>query len=109
MVEKPSNQFRKSPTQGLCCDVPFNFDTFEALGKIRTKIRHHRAMKAAEAGKSTRHAHMHTREEVGIAVEIAQDFEASFAWVPPSPLSTEPRDGDDPETMLPLNLRLSKS
>ena len=36
---------------------------------------------------------MHTREEVSIAVETAQDLEASFAWAPP--LSTEPRDADD--------------
>lgn len=36
---------------------------------------------------------MHTREEVGIAVETAQDLEASFAWAPP--LSIEPRNADD--------------
>ncbi|KAG2029584.1 hypothetical protein BDR03DRAFT_1018181 [Suillus americanus] len=61
-------------------------------------------LKAAEAGKSThhRHAHMHTREEVGIAVETAQDLEASFAWAPL--LSTEPHNADDllagPESIL---------
>lgn len=44
-------------------------------------LRHHSAVRTAEAGKSTRrHAHMHTREEIGIAVETAQDLEASFAW-----------------------------
>ncbi|KAG1801253.1 uncharacterized protein BJ212DRAFT_1399201 [Suillus subaureus] len=46
---------------------------------------------------------MHTREEVGIAVETTQDLEASFAWAPP--LSTEPRDANDllavPESILP--------
>jgi hypothetical protein len=36
---------------------------------------------------------MHTCEEVGIAVETAQDLEASFAWAPL--LSTEPRGADD--------------
>jgi hypothetical protein len=36
---------------------------------------------------------MHTREEVSIAVETAQDLEASFAWAPL--LSTEPRGADD--------------
>ncbi|KAG1870764.1 hypothetical protein DFJ58DRAFT_722972 [Suillus subalutaceus] len=50
-----------------------------------------------------RHAHMHTREEVGMAVETAQDLEASFAWAPP--LSTEPRDAYDllagPESISP--------
>ncbi|KAG1813904.1 uncharacterized protein BJ212DRAFT_1364402 [Suillus subaureus] len=57
------------------------------------------------AGKPTcrQHAHMHTREEVGIAVETTQDLEASFAWAPP--LSTEPRDANDllavPESILP--------
>ncbi|KAG2124570.1 hypothetical protein BD769DRAFT_1467779 [Suillus cothurnatus] len=45
---------------------------------------------------------MHTREEVGIAVETAQDLEASFAWAPS--LSTESRNADDlfvgPESIL---------
>ncbi|KAG1733162.1 hypothetical protein EDB19DRAFT_2041319 [Suillus lakei] len=60
------------------------------------------------SGKSTRrrHDHMHTREEVGIAVETAQDVETSFAWAPP--LSTEPRDADDllagPESISPDNV-----
>ncbi|KAG2031693.1 hypothetical protein BDR03DRAFT_1002993 [Suillus americanus] len=36
---------------------------------------------------------MHTREEVGIAIETARDLEASFAWAPPR--STEPRDADN--------------
>jgi hypothetical protein len=43
---------------------------------------------------------MHTREEVGIAVETAQNLEVSFAWA----LSTEPRNADDlagPESILP--------
>ncbi|KAG1883943.1 hypothetical protein F4604DRAFT_229946 [Suillus subluteus] len=47
------------------------------------------------------HLHMHTREEVGISVDIAQDLEANFAWVPP--LAAEPQDVDDllagPETI----------
>ncbi|KAG2113740.1 uncharacterized protein F5147DRAFT_759024 [Suillus discolor] len=55
----------------------------------------HSAIKAAEGGKSTRrrHAHLHTREEVGIAVKIVQDLEASFGWAPP--LSINPRDADN--------------
>ncbi|KAG1871747.1 hypothetical protein DFJ58DRAFT_616867, partial [Suillus subalutaceus] len=67
-------------------------DTFETLGKIHANLQRHSAVRAAEAGKSTRrrHAHMRTREEI---VETAQDLEASFAWAPP--LSTEPRDADD--------------
>ncbi|KAG2040859.1 hypothetical protein BDR03DRAFT_932489 [Suillus americanus] len=79
-------------------------DTFETLGKIRANLRHYSAVKAAEAGKSTRrrHAHMHTREEV-VAVEIAQDLEASFVWAPP--LLTELRNADDllagPESISP--------
>jgi hypothetical protein len=69
--------------------------TVETLGKIRAKLRHHSAMEAAGAGKYTRrlHADMHTREEVGIDIEVAEDLEAYFAWAPP--LSTEPRDEDD--------------
>ncbi|KAG1907995.1 uncharacterized protein F5891DRAFT_974582 [Suillus fuscotomentosus] len=43
---------------------------------------------------SHRHAHMRTREEVGITGEAARNLEAFFAWTPP--LSTEPRDADDP-------------
>ncbi|KAG1852779.1 hypothetical protein DFJ58DRAFT_728435 [Suillus subalutaceus] len=46
---------------------------------------------------------MHTREEVGTAVETAQDLEASFAWAPP--LSTKSLDADDllagPESVSP--------
>ncbi|KAG1849503.1 hypothetical protein F4604DRAFT_1810722, partial [Suillus subluteus] len=46
---------------------------------------------------------LHTREEVGIAVETAQDLEASFAWAPP--LSSEPHDANDllagPESISP--------
>ncbi|KAG1754162.1 hypothetical protein EDB19DRAFT_1902323 [Suillus lakei] len=62
-------------------------------------------VKAAEARKSTRHrhAHMHTREEVGIVVETVQDLEVSLAWAPL--LSTEPGDADDllagPESISP--------
>ncbi|KAG1848290.1 hypothetical protein F4604DRAFT_1973927 [Suillus subluteus] len=80
-------------------------DTFETLGKIHANLRHHGVVKAPEAGKPTRrrHAHMHSREEVGIAVKTAQDLEASFAWAPP--LSTEPRDADvllaGPESISP--------
>ncbi|KAG1861640.1 hypothetical protein F4604DRAFT_1507930, partial [Suillus subluteus] len=37
-------------------------DTFETLGKIRANLRYHSAVKAAEGGKSTRRAPMHTRE-----------------------------------------------
>jgi hypothetical protein len=44
---------------------------------------------------------MHTREEVDIAVETAQNLEVSFAWA----LSTEPRNADDllagPESISP--------
>ncbi|KAG1738265.1 hypothetical protein EDB19DRAFT_1714942, partial [Suillus lakei] len=53
-------------------------DTFTKLGKIRTNLQHHSTVKNVEAGKSTRHRH----------VETAQELEASFAWAPP--LSTEP-------------------
>ncbi|KAG1873950.1 hypothetical protein F4604DRAFT_1925521 [Suillus subluteus] len=88
-------------------------DTFETLSKICANLGYHNTIRATEAGKSTRrrHAHMHTREEIGIAVETAQDLEAAFAWAPP--LSTEPRDADvtfllvqrvSRLTTLPLNL-----
>jgi hypothetical protein len=79
--------------------------TVKTLGKIRANLHHHSAMKAAGAGKYTRHlhAHMHTREEVVIDIEVAGDLEASFAWAPP--LSKEPRDEVDllasPESISP--------
>ncbi|KAG2157798.1 uncharacterized protein EDB93DRAFT_1065158, partial [Suillus bovinus] len=83
-------------------------EIFETLGKIHANLRHHSTIKVAEAGKSTRcrHAHMHTCEEVGIAVKTVQDLEASFAWTPP--LSAEPRDTDDllagPESISPKDI-----
>ncbi|KAG2061175.1 hypothetical protein BDR06DRAFT_978764 [Suillus hirtellus] len=70
-------------------------ETFEILGKIHMNLQHHSAIKATEAGTSAhhQHTHIHTHKEVGIAVETAQDLEASFLWAPL--LSAEPHDTDD--------------
>ncbi|KAG1846896.1 hypothetical protein F4604DRAFT_1958802 [Suillus subluteus] len=77
--------------------------TFSDFGTTQsTRPRQNSAVKTAEAGKSTRRR-MHTREEVGTAVETAQDLEASFTWA--LPLSTKSRDADDllagPESISP--------
>jgi hypothetical protein len=51
---------------------------------------------------------VHTREEVGITVGIAQDFEASFVGAPR--LSTEPCDADllaGPESILPDDVQVA--
>ncbi|KAG1799160.1 hypothetical protein EV424DRAFT_1267167, partial [Suillus variegatus] len=78
-------------------------ETFETLGKIRANLRYQQAKRAEDNGKPAhrRHMHMHTREEVGINVDVTQDLEANFAWAPP--LAAEPQDADDllagPETI----------
>jgi hypothetical protein len=80
-------------------------ETFETLGKIRANLCYLCDKKATEADKSTRrhHAHMHTREETGINLEVARDLEENFAWVPP--LAAEPANLDDslagPESLWP--------
>ncbi|KAG1873011.1 hypothetical protein DFJ58DRAFT_722178 [Suillus subalutaceus] len=79
-------------------------DTFETLGKIRANLglrqhespqrrKNHGGGEVHPPTADMLHAHMHTREEVGIAVETVQDLEALFTWAPP--FSTEPRDAGD--------------
>ncbi|KAF9237795.1 hypothetical protein BU15DRAFT_88612 [Melanogaster broomeanus] len=60
-------------------------DTFKTLGKIRANLNHHLYMKKLATGQQTRrqHAHMHTREEPGINVEVVKDLRDNFTWVPP--------------------------
>ncbi|KAF9243739.1 ribonuclease H-like domain-containing protein [Melanogaster broomeanus] len=75
-------------------------DTFETLGKIRANLNHHLYMKKLATGQQTRrqHAHMHTREEPGINVEVMKDLRDNFTWVPPlSALSDDELAG--PETI----------
>lgn len=59
--------------------------TFETLGKIRANLNYHiHTTKAANGGKTRRrHAHMHTRDQPGINVDVAKDLEERFTWVPP--------------------------
>ena len=60
-------------------------DTFETLGKCRANYAYHLYERDRKAGKPIhrRHAHMHTRAEKGIHVDLANELEMTFAWVPP--------------------------
>ncbi|KAG1803106.1 uncharacterized protein BJ212DRAFT_1230899, partial [Suillus subaureus] len=91
-----------STTQSArCCN--FSVETFETLGKIHANLHYHQAKRVEDNRKPACHwhLHLHTHEEVGINVDVAQDLEANFAWVPP--LAAEPQDVDDllagPETI----------
>ncbi|KIK36287.1 hypothetical protein CY34DRAFT_109580 [Suillus luteus UH-Slu-Lm8-n1] len=72
-------------------------------GTIHANLCYEQAKRAEDNGKPAhcRHMHMHTHEEVGINVDVAQDLEVNFAWAPP--LAAEPQDADDllagPETI----------
>ncbi|KAF9230404.1 hypothetical protein BU15DRAFT_83675 [Melanogaster broomeanus] len=74
--------------------------TFETLGKIRANLRRHVHSKDTAMGKETRrrHAHMHTRKEPGINMEVVEDLNENFTWLPPlSALSDDDLAG--PETI----------
>ncbi|KAF9231857.1 hypothetical protein BU15DRAFT_90811 [Melanogaster broomeanus] len=74
--------------------------TFETLGKICANLRHHVHSKDTAMGKETRrwHAHMHTRKEPGINMEVVEDLNENFTWLPPlSALSDDDLAG--PETI----------
>ena len=71
-------------------------DTFEALSKLRSSYAHHLYKMDRTAGKPThrRHAHMHTRPQLGINPEVAADLTKNFTWVPPLAAQSE-SDSDD--------------
>ncbi|KAG2368985.1 hypothetical protein BDR07DRAFT_1348777 [Suillus spraguei] len=56
--------------------------TFETLGKLRNNYVYQRAL---ATGKPVRrkNAHMHTRNNGGIDMDLATDLDAHFAWTPP--------------------------
>ena len=59
--------------------------TFEMLGKIHANLNYHIHTTKAANGKKTRcrHAHMHTRDQPGINVDVTKDLKERFTWVPP--------------------------
>ncbi|KAN0082875.1 hypothetical protein V8E55_008670 [Tylopilus felleus] len=59
--------------------------TFETLGKIRANLNYHIHTSKMANGEKTRrrHAHMHTRDQPGININVAKDLEERFTWVPP--------------------------
>lgn len=59
--------------------------TFETLGKIRANLNYHIHTSKVANGEKTRrhHAHMHTRDQPGINIDVAKDLEERFTWVPP--------------------------
>lgn len=78
--------------------------TFEKLGKLRSNYSYHLTQRAAQDGKPRRrkHAHMHTRPEGGLNVELAEDLERDFAWIPPMTVAhgdSETDGVDGPESM----------
>ncbi|KAG2114613.1 uncharacterized protein F5147DRAFT_769928 [Suillus discolor] len=75
----------------MCLDTKKTNGLAPVASEVSANLRHHSAIKAAEAGKSThrRYAHIRTRE----ALKLEEDLEASFAWAPS--LSAKPRDADD--------------
>ncbi|KAG1891799.1 uncharacterized protein F5891DRAFT_986554 [Suillus fuscotomentosus] len=75
----------------MCPDAKKINGLAPVASEVSANLRHHSAIKAVEAGKSTRrrYAHMHTRE----ALKLEEGFEASFTWAPS--LSAKPRNADD--------------
>jgi hypothetical protein len=71
-----------------------NVDTFETMGKLRTNYNYHLHQQAQAAGKPIRrqHAHMHTRNEPGINVDLTADLKTNFTWTPP--LATQQTDSE---------------
>lgn len=59
--------------------------TFESLGKARSNYCYKLWERDRQAGKSShrKHAHMHTRNEKGINIELAKDLEENFTSKPP--------------------------
>ncbi|KAH9910897.1 uncharacterized protein BXZ73DRAFT_57504 [Epithele typhae] len=62
-----------------------NVETFEKLGKIRTNLHMHLQARNIEDGKPVhrKHAHMHTRTEIGSNIQLTEELERTFSWVPP--------------------------
>lgn len=70
-------------------------DNIETLGKLRANYSYHLHQRARLAGKPIHrhHAHMHSRQGPGINTNMAEELEATFAWVPP--LSAAATHADD--------------
>ena len=55
------------------------------MGKLRANYNYHLHQQAQASGKSIRcqHAHMHTRNEPGLNIDLSADLETNFTWTPP--------------------------
>lgn len=75
--------------------------TFETLGKLRANYAHHLFERDHTTSKSTRrkHAHMHTRENRGIDVELVTDLQENFTWTPPLSIRNPDDDLAGPESI----------
>jgi hypothetical protein len=76
-------------------------ETFETLRKLCANYSYHLYQHDCTAGKSThrRHNHMHTRSTRGINVELTEEIESTFSYIPPLAVSSKTSDDffDDPE------------
>ncbi|KAF8214218.1 hypothetical protein K438DRAFT_2149417 [Mycena galopus ATCC 62051] len=65
-------------------------ETMEKAGRIRGHLSHFLLEKKNAEGKSTqrKHAHMHTRPELGIDSELAQSLANPITWIPCSVSTT---------------------
>ena len=55
--------------------------TFETLGKLRNNYAYHLYNRMGQPRR--KHAHMHTRKDPGVDVQLATDLETNFTWTPP--------------------------
>ena len=67
-------------------------NNFETLGKLRSNYCYHLYQRNQELGKPLhrRHAHMHTQAETGVNIDLVEELEKGFTWVPP--FSTDSND-----------------
>jgi hypothetical protein len=79
--------------------------TFETLGKLCANYSRHLYNRDCATGKliHRHHAHMHTRTESGINVDLVNDLDKSFTWTPPFSLQS---DDDDNLLARPESLTL---
>jgi hypothetical protein len=83
------------------CTVTSSVETFETLRKLRANYSYHLYQRDRMAGKSTHrhHNHMHSHSTRGINVELAEEIESTFSYIPPLSVSSKTSDNffDDPE------------
>ena len=77
--------------------------TFETVGKLPNNYSYHLYQCATALGKPVcqKHAHMHTRKDGRIDVDLAKDLETNFTWTPPlaTNVSANSADLEGPESI----------